>query len=147
MNDDTLTMIIEKHCVKLMDMDTSFISAGDVALSAYEEMDPEQVSPLLVRASCRNDLRRRAEAALRRIHAEEERKIEDIQTDAFSEILRDYYPVERAGLHGYVPREEMTHDEVSIYVSKLRKEASAKEKHADALEAWDANRNSSPRMM
>jgi len=141
MNDEPLGHVVEKHCLLLMESNASFISAGDVAVAAYGELDPERRSPSLVAASCQNDLRRRAEAALRALNAQAEKKLEDVQSDAFSDLLQEFYPVEREGMHGYVPRSEMSASEIETYVNKLRKEASAKLKHADALEAYGAHRN------
>lgn len=42
----------------------------------------------------------------------------------------------------YVRLEAMTPEDIAFNIARLRKEADAAVKHADALEAWAANRKS-----
>jgi hypothetical protein len=62
------------------------------------------------------------------------------QAELFPQLQRRY-PSSRAG--EYILREQMTAADLSFNVGRLRKEGSAKSKHADALEAWWEIRNAS----
>ena len=122
--------------------------AGEIAISArslaehvYPQIDPNSRAPLLVRESCMNDLRRRAEAVLRQRHIDEQEALESAQVDAFP--LQTRYPCEREGVLCYVPPMEMTDEEIDHWVERLEKEITAKQAHADALRAYRAGRNSS----
>ena len=141
MSDEQLTQIVRKHCERLEASGSTAISAREVAEGAYAEIDSERTSPLLVQASCKNDLRRRAESALRTLSMAEQDAIEN-QGDMFNGRLQSRYPCNREDVSVYVSPPDMTDEELAANVARLRKEADAKSAHADALEAYGANRNS-----
>lgn len=66
-----------------------------------------------------------------------------LRDDLFPESLQHRYP-RKPTAHGeepvYVLRELMTDEDVVFNVDRLRKEAEAKLRHADALEAWHRQR-------
>jgi hypothetical protein len=70
-----------------------------------------------------------------RQHFEPEETVED---DLFPDTLQQRYPsVKGAGGEPiYVVLDAMSDDDVAYNVARLRKEARAKLRHADALEAW-----------
>lgn len=120
------------------------ISAGEIADTVYRQLDPGSIAPLMVRASCLNDLRRRAESVLRQHAEDEQKRVERGQDDMFTGMLQTRYPCNREGQDVYVPPAHMTSEEGEANVGRLHKEAQSKTEHADALAAYFANRNSLP---
>lgn len=70
--------------------------------------------------------------------------IETVEDELFPETLQQRYPkcpVDRDDEPVYILLDLMTDQDVDYNVSRLRKEASAKLRHADALEAWGRSRS------
>ena len=116
------------------------ISAARIAETVFADIDPETVSPVPVRWSCLNDLRRRAEGVMRQHMDDEARRVEG-DGDMFSGYLQTRYPCKRGGQDVYVPPIHMTKEEGMWNASRLRKEAATKTAHADAVESYFMSRN------
>ena len=122
------------------------ISPNWVATEAMMTLDPRRQSVPLVYLGCHLELRQLARSALR-LHFEEASPTEDefAQSELFPD-LQWRYPVERKKTDTepeYVLLEVMTDKDIRFNVRRLRKEANAKLKHADALEAFGRNKRRS----
>ena len=109
------------------------ISAEAVAAEAIDKMDPDNESPVLVRWGCVLEVRQLSRAILRREY--EEDGIEGRQGDMFAGILQDRYPGFGDHAGKYMPRELMSQEDYERNIARLRREAEAKQEHADALQA------------
>lgn len=68
---------------------------------------------------------------------------ENIEDDLFPETLQQRYPkkpTDKDSEPVYILLDLLSDDDVKYNVARLRKESSAKLKHADALEAWGRSR-------
>lgn len=64
------------------------------------------------------------------------------QGDMFSEHLQDRYPIQHAAESEpqYKLRALLTDDEIDFNIAQLRRSATARQRHADALQAWRDSR-------
>lgn len=109
------------------------VSSSDVAQETLEILDHEwcSVHDVLYQAFLNlKQMARQKIATAQRTHQE---AVE--QLDLFGGALQDRYPASRNSEEVYVPRHLLTLDERLVNISRLRKEASAKYRHANALEA------------
>jgi len=122
------------------------ISPSWVATEGMRELDPrhtvERAQPL-VWLGCHLELRQLARGILhRRFGPGRDEKDDDDRGSLFPD-LQWRYPSARSATAEepiYVLRDLMTEADVKYNVSRLRAEAAAKNKHADALEAWHRGR-------
>ena len=107
------------------------VSAETLAGVVIDEIDEKHSAPILVRWGCVLELRQLARPMLRR---EFEEETENKQPDLFGG-LQDRYPGygEHKGM--YMPRSMMTAEDYAGNIARLGREADAKQKHRDALQA------------
>ena len=129
--------------------DEARINPDSIATAALLELDPKKISVPAVLAGCHLALRQIARGQLRKRFLEEPDDDEDAvepeqsqhddaapepeQADLFPQLQSRYPSSRQSG--EYVLREQMTAADLSFNVGRLRKEGSAKSKHADVLEA------------
>lgn len=110
-----------------------------VANEAMLKIDPDRVSPPAVYQGCLLYARQLARDWLRKTFERDDDSEAGpaAQHELFPE-LQARYPTRRnkGGEEQYVLLDDMSADDVAYNVSRLRSEAEAKGKHADALEAW-----------
>lgn len=108
------------------------INPALLANSAYAILDPEDSSPYLVHYTSVLELRQLARSICRK-------KLDFDQVSEqgrlFDGQLQPRYPANRSGEEVYVRREFLTLAERNANIARLRSEASAKFRHADALQA------------
>lgn len=118
------------------------VSPTVIATEAMALIDPEQVSPLLVRLGCHLQLRQISRELLRTHFSPAAERHRRENPSLFPE-LQERYPTAKSANSDepeYILRDYMTEEDVRYNVARLRSEAEAKLKHADALEAWWDNR-------
>jgi len=117
------------------------ISPNWVAAEAMKELDPEHTAPMLVHAGCNLHLRQIARAELRKNYEPDEDKGQE--HDLFPGLQRRYPTARsaRAEEPEYVLLEHLTQIDIGFNVARLRSEARAKMKHADALKAYGDGRS------
>lgn len=114
------------------------ISPASLATGVYAEIDPKKSAPMLVQLAAILELRQLGRGVCRHRHIISEHEAE--QSTLFDYALQDRYPALRS-LNGepaeecYVLREHLTAAERQKNIKRLRREADAKQMHADALEA------------
>jgi hypothetical protein len=108
------------------------VSAETLAGVVIDQIDAEGSAPILVRWGCVLELRQLARPMLRREF--EQQDIDQAQGELF-EGLQDRYPGVGDHKGMYVPRQMMTLPDYDANIARLRHEAEAKQKHADALAA------------
>ena len=113
-----------------------------IATEALKELDPAARSVELVRIGCHLQLRQIARAQCRKLFEEEGDDEDEPQFNEFK-ALQWRYPSARSKDEPepqYVLRDLMTRADVNFNIMRLRREGMAKLKHADALYAWDRDR-------
>jgi len=144
----SLTAIVSR--IIELQRDQPRVNPDSIATAALLELDPKKISLPAVLAGCHLALRQIARGQLRKRFLEEPDDDEDAvepeqaqhddaapepeQPDLFPQLQSRYPSSRQSG--EYVLREQMTAADLSFNVGRLRKEGSAKSKHADALEAW-----------
>ena len=129
---DIVSAIIHRHRME------SRINPSWVATESLLQLDPQKVSPEYVSISAHLQLRQIARSILRQRIEEEETAQHEMWPD-----LQCRYPAARSEALSepeYVLLEYMTEQDVAYNVQRLRREAVAKRKHAEALEAWGQKR-------
>jgi hypothetical protein len=137
---DIVATIIERRC------DETGVSPTSIANEAMEcpELDPLKTvlrGQPLVWGGCHLQLRQIARGQLGRRFASSRK-----ETSGTGELFKDlqwrYPTAHSAELEEpvYILRDMMSADDVAYNVARLRAEADAKSRHADALEAWHKNR-------
>jgi hypothetical protein len=115
------------------------INPGWIATEAMVAIEfPRSLHPVGY-IGCHLQFRQIARSVLRRTFD----PVETEQNDLFPETLQDRYPAAPKSADSepqYVLLEHMTTADVRYNVARLRKEAEAKLKHADALEVWMHNK-------
>jgi len=106
------------------------VSAESLSATVIDEIDPQHAAPVLVRWGCVLELRQLARPMLRREYEEKDER----QQEMF-DALQDRYPGAGKNKGSYIPRHMMTAKDYMANIERLRNEARAKLKHADALEA------------
>lgn len=117
------------------------ISPNWVATEAIQELDPERVSPILVYSGCHLELRQMARQQLRQKYHPDS---SDKEPELFDGMLQPRYPTVRSVRDDepeYILLGHLTEQDISYNVARLRAEARAKLKHADALEAYGRERS------
>lgn len=111
------------------------------AIKRLDTIDVQTLTPLIY-MGCHLQLRQIARAQCRGLFESDSGDIAPAQHEMFPD-LQWRYPAARS-VPGeeptYVLLEAMTDNDVAYNVSRLRNEANAKLKHADALEYWNINR-------
>lgn len=105
-----------------------------IATEALLELDPHRLSPHWVQIAAHLQLRQNARELLRSNVDGDKAE----QHEMFPG-LQKRYPTARSEVNAdpeYVLLEFMTKEDVAYNVQRLRREAVAKRKHAEALEAW-----------
>jgi hypothetical protein len=132
--------------VRIIDIrrDEGRIGPSWVATEAMRELDPyhavERQQPL-VWLGCHLELRQLARGVLGR-RFDPEKTVEPTADDLFPD-LQWRYPEARSATADepiYILRDLMSDADVGYNVARLRAEAAAKNRHADALEAWHRRR-------
>jgi hypothetical protein len=111
-----------------------------VATEAMRELDPRRIAPMLVYSGCHLQLRQIARGQLRNKYDPEKEKPEE--HDLFPDLQRRY-PTARTDQTDdpeYVLLEHLSINDIEYNVARLRSEGHAKLAHADALEAYAAER-------
>jgi len=112
------------------------ISPAFLADAAYRHMDPDGAAPLLVRYAAMLELRQLARSICRKRIDDEQEAVEQLcLTGLFDGQLQPRYPARRNGQEVYVKREHLTLSERDAVCARLKAEATAKSRHADAFQA------------
>ena len=125
---ETVARIIERHRME------SRINPAWIATEALHEIDPHRLAPHWVHVAAHLQLRQTARALLRQNVEGDEAEHHELFPG-----LQKRYPTARCEDRAepeYVLLEFMTKEDVAYNVQRLRREAVAKRKHAEALEAW-----------
>lgn len=109
------------------------ISPTLLASKVLDTIDPNRCSPILVSIAASLELRQLARVVCRETQSENESRA--AQSVLFDEQLQSRYPATRDGEEIYVMRQHLTVEERLWNVSRLRKEAQTKGRHADALQS------------
>lgn len=112
------------------------ISPHWIAIEAMRLLDPEQNAPMLVYGGCNLHIRQIARSLLRKKYEPED---SDSEQHALFPELQKRYPIARTARNmepEYVLLERLNASDIDFNVARLRSEARAKLKHADALEAY-----------
>ncbi len=112
-----------------------------VANSAFQQIDPEQLSPVRVKLAALQALKQIARQQLRG-KFEPTNNDDALQHQLFPD-LQVRYPLARQTSDGepiYIKLELLTDADRMWNVNRLRAEAGTKLKHADALEQWGLER-------
>lgn len=128
----TIGRVIELHHGQVR------ISPHWVATEAMVLLDGERISPKLVYLGCHLQLRQIAREILRGKYAPDEEDDAWKQDELWPD-LQQRYPAARSADKDdpeYILRDQMSEADVRYNVARLRGEAGAKLRHADALEAW-----------
>lgn len=123
--------------------DRQSISPSWVATEAMNDLDPERVSVEIVYFGCHLQLRQIAREILRKRFKPDEAPERSAQHDLFPD-LQWRYPTARTAKNEepeYVLLESLTKEDINYNVARLRSEAVAKLRHADALEAFGMSRD------
>lgn len=130
---DQVMQIVRKQFA-LLDQDGEMVvNPAVVAAHVYAELDAAAISPTLVQYTSVLELRQLARSVCRKKYEDDDSAA--VQVEMFDGALQPKYPAERNGERVYVPRAQMTVDEYNFNITRLRTEAMAKAKHADALQA------------
>lgn len=98
-----------------------------------DAIDPDRSAPGMVTLAAHLELRQLARSICRQRAKQEEG--EAAQSALFDDQLQKRYPATRGGEEVYILREYMTLPERAENISRLRREAASKSRHADALQA------------
>lgn len=109
------------------------ISPSLLASKVLDTIDPNRASPILVTIAASLQLRQLARTVCR--ETQNERELQAANASLFDDQLQPRYPARRNGEEVYVPRHHLTFDERQWNIMRLRREASSKGKHADALQS------------
>ena len=111
------------------------VSPSLLATTALVELDPDKRTPALVYMAAHLELRQIGRSICREWFEKEE---EPDEAHSLFPDLQNRYPAAHAEDVEPMYRllEHLTEDDVMFNVNRLRREAAAKMKHADALEAW-----------
>lgn len=134
---EQLTEILRAEYNRLDELNAEAISPAQLAQHTYAVIDPGEVSPDLVQVAAILALKQMARAICRARNLKEQQEVEDLdrQDTLFDDDLQPRYPADREEDEVYVLRERLSYEERLIIIAKLRAEANAKLKHAEALEA------------
>lgn len=135
---ERLSSIIRLKYNALDEAGAEVIFPEDLAIATFNEIDPDKDSPSLVKIAAILELKQLARAVCRKRQADGESEDED--ASLFDGQLQERYPAMRGlsedgSTEGYVLRNHMTVEERRKNINRLRREARAKIRHADALEA------------
>ncbi len=132
----------------MIENDVEIISPEAIADQVDQRIDPEQVSPqektyastLHLWAEVRKYLARNYDPVEKAKNA-----LEAGQSDLFSDVLQDYYPVQRL-IDGeqtlaYTPRHCLCASDVGRLVQRMERAGRSLIKHANALEAYVQERS------
>jgi hypothetical protein len=116
------------------------VSPAWLATEAMQELDPGRSAPPLVYMAANLQLRQMARAICRQRFEDDGDGAE--QHDLWPDLQRRYPAVHSTDAEPeYVLLEHLTEADVVFNVNRLRAEAAAKMRHADALEAWWQDRS------
>lgn len=116
------------------------ISPSSIATEVMNVLDPESVSVVLVALGCHLQIRQIARDCCRELF-ESDLTEGSAQHELFPDLQARYPAARQNGDEPvYVRLEDMTNEDIEHNVRRLRSEARAKLKHADALEAWAMQR-------
>jgi len=127
-----LMELLRRQYEKLDDCGEISVSPALLSSKVMDEIDPEQAAPVMVRIAATLELRQLARSICRK-HVEEGED-QASQSTLFEDQLQPRYPAHRGGEEMYVLREHLTLREREDNISRLRKEAASKARHADALQ-------------
>lgn len=134
MNLDSLQGIVSRAINRLGEQIE--IDPANISQAVLSELDPEQVSPLLVRFAADLELRQIARAELRK-RFDPDDPTESEQHEMWPNLQKRYPKAhDKNDAPKYVLLEHLREEDKTWNVRKLRKEGAAKLASADALEAW-----------
>jgi hypothetical protein len=123
-----------RDCVNQDEISPTILAACVQKIFAQETIEPhiEYTSREHLKQMARKELAGRFEPDGEKNSAHED------QTDLFGDVLQVMYPIEREkGTEPiYKKRESLTDAQVTWNIWQLKKSADARNKHADALQAW-----------
>lgn len=126
--------VITKHQTE------SQISPTWIATAVMQKIDPDRISPPLVYIGCHLEIRQLARGILgKRFDKESEDNADPIDQHEMFPGLQKRYPLPRSSRDAepvYQRLEDLTRIDVIFNVNRLRREAVAKNDHADRLEAY-----------
>ncbi len=144
---------IENHIAAIaqpmIDRGREIISPAAIADEVDRRIDPEDIAPEQKTYASRMYIRNEVRKFLARNYDPIERMKSDFsqdQTDLFSNLLQDYYPVKR-NVGGedrlvYAKRERLNLVDATRLAERMHKAGESLMKHADALVAYVAGRSS-----
>jgi len=113
------------------------LSPTSVALAVQRRFTTDAVEPHLLYTSLEHIKHMARSVLAKRFDADGDESVAH-QGELFSGQLQQHYPTPRVGRAEpiYKKREALSRDEIEWNVAQLRKSASARLAHADALQAW-----------
>lgn len=140
MNDETKLRALLSEIYEFR-TDEIRVSAAWLATEAMQRLDPNKTAPTLVYLAAHLQLRQLARSLFRhKFEADDDGEVE--QHELFPDLQRRYPAAHSTDAEPeYVLLEHLTQEDVAFNVHRLRAEADAKMRHADALEAWWQDRN------
>lgn len=144
----TIDQRIREVVLPLEETGVVLIDPNMVADAVLTSIDPDRDSPDLAAYCATMDLRQRCRKFLARRHdpVEKAAAFAAFQSDdLFAGMLQDYYPARRQDDTGvpvavYVRRDQLARTELRDVSRRLRKAGSSLIEHADALDAYAAER-------
>ena len=144
---EQLNQLIMEVIEPLVSNGIEIINSKSVAVMVFNHIqkDRDKINPIIQHVSiqslsnsCRNILNRKYRSL--------KKSENDFQEcmEGFEGVLQDYYPVIRETEHVYCNREELTDFDVDEITSIFRKRSDSYGQHADALDAWNLLRKSTP---
>ena len=139
---DDIKQTIRKHLESNALAQAITLSPTAVAISVQREFANDESLEPHIRYTSLEHLKHIARAVLSGRYGADSDENDAHQGDLFSGQLQDRYPVpaKRGEEPGYKQREHLSHSEAAWNARQLRKSASARLAHADALDAWNEGR-------
>lgn len=133
LNDVSAILRIEHH--RMDEENPEAIRQTELAARVLKLLDPKENAPATVRLLASETLVLMAGSLCANVHRAEEAEVERTTMPLFDAGLQPRYPVTRNDETVYVLRGLMTLQERRATAERLRREAEAKNNHADALDA------------
>lgn len=145
---EQLKQIIRRHYRIAVEQRGGIIVTNLLASSAYRELDPDDLAPLMVRYAAVLQLRQFSRAICRGEAEQAQRESEALIAIASEEEwaghLQERYPAKRIicgeEQEVYVPTGQLTDSEIEENAGRLQREGAAKIAHARALRTFAAKR-------
>lgn len=131
--------LIDQVVFPMEETGADFISTDAIAVQVVDLIDPQSLSPDLLRFASLMHIKQCVRLRLAKRHdpiKKTQEYIESEEGDLFGDKLQPYYPVKREGERHYARRELLTDIEVKSLSSRMAKAGRSLLDHADALRAW-----------